>query len=120
MSYQLLSECPVCSSSLKATRLQCSACGTTIENDFELSRFEKLTKEQLNFAEIFLKNRGSIKDVERELGISYPTVRARLNDVIKALGYAVSEEPSRDIAEVIDKLDKGEINADEAIKNIKR
>lgn len=119
MSYKLISDCPVCGSTLKATRLSCNTCGTVIESDFELSRFELLNKEQLNFVEIFLKNRGSIKDVERDMGISYPTVRAKLNDVIKSLGYKVQEEPSPDIADVISKLEKGDINIDEAIKNIK-
>ena len=119
MSYKLISECPVCSSSLKATRLSCSTCGTIIESDFELSRFELLNKEQLNFVEVFLKNRGSIKDVEREMGISYPTVKGKLNDVIKALGYAVYEDPSPKINDVIGELEKGSINIDEAIKKIK-
>ena len=119
MSYKLISECPVCSSSLKATRLSCSTCGTVIESDFELSRFELLNKEQLNFVEIFLKNRGSIKDVEREMGISYPTVKGKLNDVIKALGYTVYEDPAPKINDVIGELEKGSINIDEAIKKIK-
>lgn len=119
MAYKLISDCPVCSSTLKATRLSCSTCGTVIESEFELSRFELLNKQQLNFVEIFLKNRGSIKDVERDMGISYPTVRAKLNDVIKSLGYTIQEEPSPDIADVITRLEKGDINADEAIKNIK-
>jgi hypothetical protein len=120
MSYKLIKDCPVCGSTLKATRLSCVTCGTVIESDFELSRFEQLNKEQLNFIEIFLKNRGSIKDVEREMGISYPTVRGKLNDVIKSLGYSVHEEPLPDIADVISKLEKGNINIDEAIKNIKK
>jgi hypothetical protein len=78
-----------------------------------------LNKEQLNFVEIFLKNRGSIKDVEREMGISYPTVKGKLNDVVKALGYSVAEEPSSSVGNVIDELEKGSINIDEAIKKIK-
>lgn len=120
MSYKLISECPVCSSTLKATRLSCLTCGTVIESDFELSKFELLNKEQLKFAEVFIKNRGSIKDVEREMGISYPTVKGKLNDVIKALGYKVEEEPSANINEVITELEKGSINIDEAIKKIKK
>jgi hypothetical protein len=120
MPYKLISDCPVCGSTLKATRLSCVTCGTVIESDFELSRFEQLNKDQLRFVEIFLKNRGSIKDVEREMGISYPTVKGKLNDVIKALGYAVQEEHSPDIADVIGKLEKGEIDIDEAIKKINK
>ncbi|RPI16575.1 MAG: DUF2089 domain-containing protein [Ignavibacteriae bacterium] len=122
MSYKLISQCPVCSSELKATRLSCSTCGTTIESEFTLSKFELLSIEHLNFVEIFLKNRGSIKDVEREMGISYPTVKAKLNDVLKALGYTIEEEPIQqsELNQIIEELDKGNINVDEAIKKIKK
>jgi hypothetical protein len=91
MSYKLIKDCPVCGSTLKATRLSCGTCGTVIESD-----------------------------LERKMGISYPTVRGKLNDVIKSLGYSVREEPSPDITDVISKLEKGDINIDEAIKNIKK
>jgi hypothetical protein len=120
MPYKLITQCPVCSSPLKATKLTCSTCGTIIESEFNLSRFEMLTSEQLGFAEVFLKCRGIIKDVEKELGVSYPTVRARLDDVIKALGYKVVEEPASDITNIIDSLEKGEMSAEEAIKKIKK
>lgn len=120
MAYKLINECPVCSSQLIATELSCKTCGTNIKSEFELSRFESLNKEQVAFAEVFLKNRGIIKDVEKELGISYPTVRAKLDDVIKALGYEVKEDSKPDISRILDNLEKGEIDADEAIRKIKR
>jgi hypothetical protein len=120
MSYKLINECPVCSSKLKATRLKCSACGTIVESEFELSKFEMLNKDQLSFVEVFLKNRGIIKDVEKELGISYPTVRGKLDDVIRALGYTVVEQSAQNINQVIDELEKGSINVEEAIKKIKQ
>jgi hypothetical protein len=122
MSYKLINQCPVCGSELKATRLSCSTCSTVIESEFSLSKFEMLSSEHLNFVEIFLKNRGNIKDVEREMGISYPTVRAKLNEVLKALGYTVEEESYKqeDVTQIIDELDKGNINIDEAIKKIKK
>jgi len=75
MAYKILSRCPVCNSKLKVVKLKCDNCGTVIENEFELSKFAYLSAEELNFIEVFLKCRGSIKDVEKELGISYPTVR---------------------------------------------
>jgi hypothetical protein len=122
MSYKIITKCPVCSSELKATRLNCTTCGTTIESDFSLSKFELLSSEHLNFIEIFLKNRGSIKDVEREMGISYPTVRSKLNDVIKALGYLVEDEiyQQSDAAKIIEELEKGNIDVEEAIKKMKK
>jgi hypothetical protein len=81
-----------------------------------MSKFEYLSGEQLRFIEVFLKNRGNIKDVEKELGISYPTVRAKLDEVISALGYKITKESSVDKKKVVDMLDKGEITPDEAIK----
>ena len=117
MAYKILSKCPVCSSRLKVTRLKCDGCNTVVENQFELSKFDYLNSEQLYFIEVFLKSRGNIKDVEKELGISYPTVRAKLDEVITALGYTVlKQKPSTDKKEVIDMLEKGEITADEALK----
>lgn len=120
MAYKLLSECPVCSSQLNALRLACKTCGTIIESEFELSRFESLNKEQLAFAEVFIKNRGIIKDVEKELGVSYPTVRAKLDEVIKSLGYEVKEESKSEVSEILDNLEKGNINIEDAIRKMKK
>ena len=117
MVYKILSKCPVCSSKLKVTRLKCDGCSTVVENKFELSKFDYLNSEQLSFIEVFLKSRGNIKDVEKELGVSYPTVRAKLDEVITTLGYTVAKQkPSTDKKEVIDMLEKGEITADEALR----
>lgn len=118
MAYKILNKCPVCGGKLYITKLECSKCKTVIENEFELStRFEYLSSDQLNFVGTFLKNRGNIKDVEKELGISYPTVRAKLDDVLTALGYNIQPATSNvDKKKVIDMLDKGEISPDEAIK----
>ena len=116
LTYKIISKCPVCSSKLLISKIKCPKCNTVIENDFEMSKFEYLTDSQLKFIEVFLKNRGNIKDVEKELGISYPTVRAKLDEVINALGYNVSKSNSVDKKKVVDMLDKGEITADQAIK----
>lgn len=116
MAYKIIGKCPVCGSKLLISKLQCPKCNTVIENDFEMSKFEYLTKEQLKFIEVFLKNRGNIKDVEKELSISYPTVRSKLDEVITALGYNVSPNLKIDKKKIVDMLDRGEINADQAIK----
>ncbi|MGK0467438.1 DUF2089 domain-containing protein [Clostridium sp.] len=116
MTYKILCKCPVCSSKLKATTLKCGECNTVVENEFELSKFDYLNNEQLYFIEIFLKSRGNIKDVEKELGISYPTVRAKLDEVITTMGYnVIKQKTSVDKKDVIDMLEKGEITADEAL-----
>ncbi|MDQ0225678.1 hypothetical protein CHH83_07055 [Bacillus sp. 7586-K] len=117
MAYPLISECPVCSKQLKITKLQCTHCHTTIENEFELSKFARLNKEQLSFIETFLKCRGNIKEVEKELGISYPTVRGKLDDIISSLGFPTTKKVEKiDRKKVILLLEKGEITAEEAIK----
>ncbi len=119
MAYRIISKCPVCSGKLRAVKLKCCKCGTVIENEFEISKFEYLGDEQLRFLETFIKCRGNIKDVEKELGISYPTVRAKLDDVISALGYAVVKKPVIESTEIIDMLEKGEISAEQAVSMMK-
>lgn len=118
MGYKLLTKCPVCNSNLKVVKLKCKQCSTIIENEFELSKLASLSNEELNFIEVFLKCRGNIKDVEKELGISYPTVRAKLDEVISSLGYSVVKPKAIGNNEVIDMLEKGEITAEQAIKMI--
>ena len=120
MKYKVLNRCPVCSSKLLVKKLQCTKCNTVIENDFELSKFDYLNKGQLEFVEVFLKSRGNIKDVEKELGISYPTVRAKLDEVINSLGYkSNSKNLKSSTSDVIEALEKGEISPQEAIERMK-
>jgi hypothetical protein len=69
------------------TRLHCRSCGTTLEGEFSVGRFGRLTKEQLALLESFLRSRGNLRDMERELGISYPTVRSRVEALVRALGF---------------------------------
>jgi hypothetical protein len=84
---EVTGRCPMCEAELVVTHLRCRQCGTGLEGVFHLTRFDRLSREQLRFVDVFLKNRGVIRDVERELTISYPTVRSRLDEVIRALGY---------------------------------
>lgn len=120
MKYKVLNRCPVCSSKLLVKKLQCSKCSTVIENDFELSKFDYLTTGQLEFVEVFLKSRGNIKDVEKALGVSYPTVRAKLDEVLTALGYRTEKQEVKEgesqNKDVLDALEKGDISPEEAIK----
>ena len=113
MVFKAITVCPVCGKKLRITRLKCSDCKTTIENEFEFSKFDYLSKDQLMC-------RGSIKDVEKELGISYPTVRAKLDEVISALGYKRNSKPIKSsTSDVIEALEKGEISPQEAIERMK-
>jgi hypothetical protein len=119
MAYKVISNCPVCSGTLKIRKLQCSHCHTTIENEFELSKLASLSKDQLHFVEVFLTCRGNIKEVEKELGISYPTVRSKLTDIISSLGYVQKKKNEVDEKKVVTMLENGEITPEEAIKLLK-
>ena len=117
MANPVIGRCPICSESLRVVRLECQACGTRLEGDFTLGRFHALGAEQLKFLGTFIRARGNFKDVERELGISYPTVRSRLDAVIRALGFPSQAEPDRDAErrkEILRELAEGKIAPDDA------
>jgi len=118
---QILSQCPVCGEVLEVTQLHCRACDTTLEGHFHFDRLSQLTPDQLAFVEIFLKNEGKINKVGVELGVSYPTVRSRLQEVIAALGYEVAEEPAvsdEDRRQLLDDLAAGKLSSDEVLKRL--
>ncbi|WP_010096466.1 DUF2089 domain-containing protein [Ornithinibacillus scapharcae] len=119
MAHTLITNCPICQNTLTVSKLHCHSCNTVIENDFELSKFTLLSQEQLQFIETFLLCRGNIKEVEKELGISYPTVRGKLNDIIQALGHKDREKSQVDESRIVGMLERGEITPDEAIKMLK-
>lgn len=115
----VIGECPICGGELVASRLSCTSCDTEITGHFKLSKFNHLSKEDLYFIEVFIKNRGNIKQIEKELGISYPTVKKNLDEVIVHLGYEVNDEEKVKKDDVFKKLESGEITAKEAAKLLK-
>ena len=88
MVHDVIATCPVCSGELTIARLHCRSCGTALEGEFGVGRFGRLDHEQMSLLESFLRSRGNLKEMERELGISYPTVRARVDALIRSLGLA--------------------------------
>ncbi|NYB52706.1 MAG: DUF2089 domain-containing protein [Methanobacteriaceae archaeon] len=107
--------CPICNSAIKVTEIGCKKCKTVIRGEFDLCKFCRLNEQQKYFLEVFIKNRGNIKEIEKELGISYPTVRNKLDEVISVLGHKV-KKPAHDKKEILEKLKNGEITKDEALK----
>ena len=110
--------CPSCSSPLVVTQLNCTACGTGVVGKFELSPFFRLSPESLKFLEVFVRNRGNVKEMERETGESYWAIRRQLDEVITEMGM---EAPSEDEVstrrqEILARLSRGEINVQEATK----
>ena len=117
--YPVPTECPVCHDDLLVTRLVCRNCGTALEGRFTMGRLAQLTPDQLHFVEVFLRCEGKITRVQEELGISYPTVRSRLEEVIRALGYEVKKDRADEEErrrEVLERLARKEISAEEALK----
>ncbi len=122
MSYDLITKCPVCDNKLEIIKVHCPHCDTSCEGRFTLDKFSYLTQDEKYFIEVFLKCRGNIKDVEKELGISYPTVRNKLDNIINHLGYEVnySQEKKVDKEDMLNKIERGEISVDEAIERFKK
>ena len=119
--HPVLGTCPVCGEALTITRLHCRACDTTIEGRFFAGRLSQLNPDQLQFVETFLQCEGKIKSVEEKLGISYHTVRSRLEDVRVAMGFerlSPAEDPQpteEDRKHVLEDLAAGRISSDEAV-----
>ncbi len=119
-------KCPVCNEDFSITKLTCTTCGSELTGDFEGGRFYSLSDNDQYFIEVFVKCRGSIKEVEKELGVSYPTVRGKLDEVIKNLGYQIkesNEERDEKSSEILGRIESGELSpakAAEMLKELKR
>lgn len=112
-------QCPVTGEPLEVTRLACPASGVVIEGRFQPNEFALLPPEQLELLRIFVKVRGNLKEIERILGVSYPTVRARFEALLKTLGYEASPEIDDEREEVLARLERGEIDAEEATRRLR-
>ncbi len=119
---RILQECPMCNGTLQVRELYCPRCRIRIQGDFEppQSRLLSLSRKELEFVELFVRLRGNIKEVEKALGVSYPTVRGMLDGVIKNLGYTVGKQMSPEKRmEIIEKISRGELSADRAAELLK-
>jgi hypothetical protein len=132
MPHDVISTCPVCSNELVVTRLHCASCGTTLEGDFSVGRFGRLNRDQTLLLESFLRSRGNLRDMERELGISYPTVRSRVEALVRALGFGPRSDDEPEATEpdkaidrasarqaILERLAAHDITADEAAAAIR-
>jgi hypothetical protein len=145
MVHDVIATCPVCSGELTITRLHCRACGSALEGEFGVGRFGRLDRDQLGLLESFLRSRGNLKEMERELGISYPTVRGRVDALVRALGFGdaplddldfdteaeadpdadreeqarASEAAAADRRDILERLARKEIGAEEAAEALR-
>lgn len=126
---KIVEKCPSCGRpDMVVTNLQCSECGTEVRGVFAASRFCRLSEHSLRFIETFVRNRGNLKEMERELNIAYATLRTRLNGVIQEMGYEGEAAPhgpeddpddetisTPERQEILTRLRNGDISAEEAI-----
>lgn len=117
----LPTRCPICGGEVTVTRIYCRSCDTTIEGRFEPGPFSRLTPEQLAFVETFVRCEGRINRMENELNLSYPTIRNRLLEVIRALGYEPGGDDLAGLSEerrqqALEDLDQGRISYEEAMR----
>lgn len=116
MAHDVISTCPVCSNELTVIRLQCRSCGTAIEGEFNVGRFGRLGREQLGLLEGFLRARGNLKELERELKLSYPTVRARVDALVRSLGLADGGAAEGGLDAAVEEPDPNEEQAAESAR----
>ena len=113
-----LSNCPYCGGDFIIKEVECQGCKTQIKSNFRTNRFHMFKPDDLYFIEVFLKNEGNIKLMEKDLGVSYPTVKSRLKNIIKTLGYQTKNDDSEKRLKILDALSDGEINIKEALKSL--
>lgn len=116
---KILDHCPTCQSRMEITQLSCTNCETVVLGRFEPNRFSKLPPDSLAFLEAFVRSRGNVKEMARELGISYWTIRKQLDDLITELGLESRPESAPGKAsrrEILARLKAGEIDPDEAAR----
>lgn len=131
---KIIERCPACGNpELTVTVLRCSQCGTEVHGAFVASRFCRLADSSLEFLEMFIRNRGNLKEMERELGVAYTSLRNRLNDIINEMGYEANEDdseanpgaPADSLASrrrqvILERLRNGEITPDDAVLALRR
>lgn len=123
--HPLPSQCPICGGEVVVTRINCRNCNTSIEGRFSSRSFSQLTPKQMDFVETFVRLEGKITRMEKELNLSYPTIRKLLHDVIRGLGYEPGgEEELAELSEeerqnILNDLDSGKISLEDALGKLK-
>ncbi|MFQ3662124.1 MAG: DUF2089 domain-containing protein [Chloroflexaceae bacterium] len=117
--HRLITRDPVSGGELIVTRLECPQSGIVIEGQFSLGWIGRLGPEQLDFVERMVKNRGNIQKLAAELDIAYNTARARLDEIVAALGGAPETDGHADRRQILDRLAAREISVEEAMKLLK-
>ncbi|HEV3312667.1 MAG TPA: DUF2089 domain-containing protein [Chloroflexota bacterium] len=117
--------CPACSGDLIVTELECARCGTQVNGRFAGGRLVNLSEPYASVLELFLKVRGNVKEMERKLGLSYPTIRSRLEDAFQAAGLGAEDGATEEARkarriQVLEELKQGTITAEQAAEQLKQ
>lgn len=111
---KVLESCPTCQSPLDVTELHCPACETTVRGRYQGCTFCRLSPEDVRFVALFVASRGNVKEMERETGLGYWTIRGRLGEVIDRLGLGAAEPPIDRQRDVLEAVARGELTAADA------
>ncbi|MDQ6773736.1 MAG: DUF2089 domain-containing protein [Candidatus Dormibacteraeota bacterium] len=112
-------DCPVCGARMALTRLSCHACRTELSGDFAVCDFCSLGPDDRDLLRVFLASRGNMKDLERHLGVSYPTARARFDQLLGRLGIPTEKaQPPPERVDLLERLARGEIDIDAALRDL--
>jgi hypothetical protein len=114
--YPAPSTCPVCGSEFLVTQLTCDQCHTRLEGRFLPGPLGKLDDEQCRFVEVFLASRGNLREAGKILGISYPTLRLRLDEILALMGMSAPEPTPQS---VLEQLQRGDISIEDAMAHFK-
>jgi len=121
---KLPAQCSYCGGELFLTEFTCEDCRTVTSGQLVTGTFSQLTQEQLAFVEIFIRYEGKLSRMEGELGRSYPTIRNRLHDVIRSLGFEPGSDGSPTLSDddrrrILEELDAGNISYDDAMQKLR-
>lgn len=112
----MAARCPVCGGTLEVTQARCADCQVGVQGRFRLLEFNRLSPAHLDLLRLFIRTRGNLKEMGRIQGVSYPTARARFEELVSALGY--EQDGVRDVDAVLDALEAGEIDGAEAVRQL--
>lgn len=113
-----IDKCPICEGKLKVEKVKCTSCQMSLEGSFFTSPLLNLSAQHQEFIEMFVLSSGSLKEMAKRLGVSYPTVRARLNEIIANLQEEIDSREAYK-SRILDQVEQGKMDAQEAAEIIK-
>ncbi len=117
---KILERCPSCGEALEVRGLRCSACGTEVHGRFAPCPFCRLTPDQTVFLQMFVQARGNLTELEKILGVSYPTVRGKLDEIIALVGAPPVRPPRADRRSVLERIATGDLTPEQGLSELRQ